>query len=75
VLVSVEWEEKPLVYVRALTQIGSDHTPLLIQTGSLAHLGRNKLFSFELAWLKQEGFFEMVKDLCESAHMGDTPVE
>jgi endonuclease/exonuclease/phosphatase family metal-dependent hydrolase len=42
VLVSVEWEEKyPLVSVRALTRTGSDHTPLLIQTGSLAHLGRN----------------------------------
>jgi endonuclease/exonuclease/phosphatase (EEP) superfamily protein YafD len=58
VLVSVEWEEKfPLVTVRALTRTGSDHTPVLVQTGLPAHVGRNRLFSFELSWLKQEGFF------------------
>jgi hypothetical protein len=52
VLASVEWEEKyPLVSVRALTRTGS-HMPLLIATGSPAHLGRSKLFSFELSWLK-----------------------
>jgi endonuclease/exonuclease/phosphatase family metal-dependent hydrolase len=49
-LVSVEWEEKfPLVTVQALTRTGSDHTPLLVETGSPAHVGRNRLFSFELS--------------------------
>jgi hypothetical protein len=75
VLVSVEWEEKyPLVSARALTRTGSDHTPLLIETGSPAHLGRTRHFSFELSWLKQEGFFDMVKDLWESSNMGITPI-
>jgi endonuclease/exonuclease/phosphatase family metal-dependent hydrolase len=48
VLVSVEWQEKyTLVSVRGLTRTGSDHTPLLIETGSPAHLGRTRHFSFE----------------------------
>jgi hypothetical protein len=75
VLASVEWEEKyPLVSVRALTRIES-HTPLLIAMGSPAHLGRSMLFSFELSWLKQEGFFDMVKNLWESTHSGDSPID
>jgi hypothetical protein len=41
VLASVEWEQKfPLVTVRALTRSGSDHTPLLIDAGIQAHLGK-----------------------------------
>jgi exonuclease III len=57
VLVSVPWELKfPLVSVQALARAGSDHTPLLLDTGEQAHLGNKKLFSFELAWLKHEGF-------------------
>jgi endonuclease/exonuclease/phosphatase family metal-dependent hydrolase len=41
VLASVEWEHKfPLVTVRALTRSGSDHTPLLIDAGIQAHLGK-----------------------------------
>jgi hypothetical protein len=76
VLVSMEWEEKyPLVSVRALTRTGSDYTPLLIETGNPAHLGRYRHFSFELSWLKQEGFFDMIKDLWESSNMGFTPIE
>jgi hypothetical protein len=40
VLASVDWEHKfPLVSVRALARSGSDHTPLLIDSGEQAHLG------------------------------------
>jgi exonuclease III len=36
-LASVEWEQKfPLVSVRALTRSGSDHTPLLLDSGDQA---------------------------------------
>jgi hypothetical protein len=57
VLASVEWENKfPLVSVRALTRMGSDHTPLFIDSGEQAHLGNKAQFSFELSWLRQEGF-------------------
>jgi endonuclease/exonuclease/phosphatase family metal-dependent hydrolase len=45
VLASVEWEQKfPLVSVRALTRSGSDHTPLLIDTGRRAHIGNKTCF-------------------------------
>jgi hypothetical protein len=61
VLTCVSWEQKfPLVSVRALTRAGSDHTPLLIDTSEQAHLGNKAHFSFELSWLKHEGFHDMV---------------
>jgi endonuclease/exonuclease/phosphatase family metal-dependent hydrolase len=45
VLATVEWEQKfPLVTVRALTRAGSDHTPLLIDTGQHAHRGNSSVF-------------------------------
>jgi endonuclease/exonuclease/phosphatase family metal-dependent hydrolase len=50
VLTNVEWEQKfPLVTVRALTRTGSDHTPLLIDSGEAAHVGNKTTFSFELS--------------------------
>jgi endonuclease/exonuclease/phosphatase family metal-dependent hydrolase len=61
ILATVEWEQKfPLVSVRVLTRSGSDHTPLLLDSGEQYFLGNKIHFSFELAWLKQEGFMEMV---------------
>jgi endonuclease/exonuclease/phosphatase family metal-dependent hydrolase len=57
VLASVEWEQKyPLVSVRDLSRAGSDHTPLLINSGDHAHLGNKAHFSFELPWFENEGF-------------------
>jgi endonuclease/exonuclease/phosphatase family metal-dependent hydrolase len=47
VLGSVEWEQKfPLILVRALSHSGSDHTPLLIDSGHSAHMGNKSRFSF-----------------------------
>jgi mannosylglycoprotein endo-beta-mannosidase len=46
--------------VQALPRSGSDHTPLLLDTGEQAHLGNKVDFSFELSWLKIEGFKEVV---------------
>jgi hypothetical protein len=61
ILASVSWEQKyPLVSVRALTRSGSDHTPLLLDSGDHAFKGNKTHFSFELAWLKTEGFAEIV---------------
>jgi exonuclease III len=61
VLASVDWEQKfPLVTVRTLSRSGSDHTPLLIDSGNHAHLGNKSRFSFELSWFDQEGFYDMV---------------
>jgi hypothetical protein len=70
VLGSVEWEQKfHLVTVRDLTRAGSDHTPLLLDSGVQAHLGNKANFSFELSWLRQEGFKEMVIKEWRSIHM------
>jgi hypothetical protein len=55
---SISWEQKfPLVTVCALSRADSDHTPVLIDSGVKAHLGNKSKFSFELYWLRQEGFF------------------
>jgi hypothetical protein len=56
-LSTIVWEHKfPLVTVHALTQSVSDHTPLLIDSGVQSHLGNNSRFSFELSWLRHDGF-------------------
>jgi hypothetical protein len=76
VLASIEWEQKyPLVSVRALTRSGSDHTPLLIDSGHHAHIGNSARFSFELSWLRQEGFFEMVATEWGNVSLGDSPIK
>ena len=62
--------------VRALTRMGSDHTPLLIDSGEASHIGNKSLFSFELAWLRPEGFYEMVvRAEWMSVSVGLTPIE
>jgi mannosylglycoprotein endo-beta-mannosidase len=76
VLASVEWEQKfPLVTVRALTRAGSDHTPLLIDSGHHAHRGNKPKFSFELAWLHQDGFYEMVANEWAAVAQGASPIQ
>jgi hypothetical protein len=75
VLASVEWEQKfPLVSVRALTRVGSDHTPLFIDSGDHAQIGNNARFSFELSWFEQEGFYDLVKREWAAVSAGKTPI-
>ena len=64
----------PLVSVRALSRAGSDHTPLLIDSGHHAHLGKNARFSFELSWFEQEGFYDLVAKQWAAVSNGDTPI-
>jgi hypothetical protein len=61
--------------VQALTRSGSDHTPLLLDFGSPAHGGKNSMFSFEISWLKHEGFIDMVKNEWFSILNEPTPIE
>jgi hypothetical protein len=76
VLASISWEQKfPLVTVRALPRADSDHTPILIDSGVKAHLGNQAKFSFELHWLRQEGFFDMIVKEWNSARGGANPME
>jgi hypothetical protein len=75
VLASVEWKQKfPLVSVRALSRAGSDHTPLLIDSGNKAHRGNNAHFSFELSWFEQDGFEEIVAREWAAGPVGKTPI-
>jgi hypothetical protein len=75
VLASVSREKKiPFVSVRALTRAGSDHTPLIIDTGEQAHRGNKAHFSFELSWLKHEGFHEMIAREWAKISHGDGPM-
>jgi hypothetical protein len=76
VLASVSWEQKfPLVAIHALTRSGSDHTPLFLDSGDQAFKGNKFHFSFELAWLKQDGFAEMVAKEWSSISGGNSPIE
>jgi hypothetical protein len=78
ILTTVDWEQKfPLVSVRALSRTGSgsDHTPLLIDSGIKAHNGNQPRFSFELFWFRQEGFYEMVSKEWNSINTCRNPIE
>ena len=76
VLATTEWEQKfPLVSVQALTRAGSDHTPLFVDSGVKAHVGNASRFSFELSWLRMEGFYEMVSAEWNNYVRGDSPIE
>ena len=67
VLVSVEWEvDFPLCSLRALTRVGSDHSPLLLSSGGGAP-PRSTRFHFEEFWLGQPGFVEAVRLKWEAA--------
>ncbi|WVZ96593.1 hypothetical protein U9M48_042209 [Paspalum notatum var. saurae] len=60
VFVSNSWEAKfPLVSLRALTKVGSDHTSLLVRTGE-QNIKVEKIFRFEPSWMLVEGFKEEV---------------
>ena len=58
-----------------MTRTGSDHTPLIIDSGVEAHVGNKANFSFELSWLRKEGFYEMISKEWASVTAGETPVE
>ena len=75
-LASVDWEQKyPLVTVHALNRAGSDHTPLLLDTGEQAFVGNASRFTFEFSWFKQEGFYDLVVREWNAIQVGNSPVE
>jgi hypothetical protein len=76
ILITIEWEQKfPLASIQALTREISDHTPLLLDTGTPSHRGNARNFKFELAWLTREGFFDLVKGVWEIENRGWSPME
>jgi hypothetical protein len=44
-------------------------------SGEQAHIGNKATFSFELFWLRQEGFFEMVTKEWNLIKIGGNPME
>jgi exonuclease III len=60
VFVSTYWERMfPACSVMAKARLGSDHTPLIVDTGAF-RAPRNKQFRFEKWWLQVEGFDQIV---------------
>lgn len=60
ILVTTEWEGKfPLATLNSRTRVGSDHCPLVLDTGE-GKLNRTSQFRFERFWIKEEGFIELV---------------
>jgi hypothetical protein len=60
VLVSPEWElQFPLLSLRAATCLGSDHNPLVLDSGSEVPRKSSRFF-FETSWFHIPGFAEMV---------------
>jgi endonuclease/exonuclease/phosphatase family metal-dependent hydrolase len=71
ILVSTHWEQKfPLTVVQALTRESSDHTPLLLDTGTPTVRGNQRSFQFELSWLIKEGFYEQVAEVWNNEKTG-----
>ena len=64
VLMTTEWESKyPLVSVQALDRGLSDHTPLLLDTGSAAFSGNRAQFKLELGWFLRDDFRDRVVEI------------
>jgi hypothetical protein len=62
ILISMELEEKyPTTTLTALSREISDHTPLLLNSRDNTMQSGPPMFKFELGWLLQDGFSDMVK--------------
>lgn len=48
-----------MVTAHSITRVGSDHNPLVVESGSIRG-ARSRIFRFEAAWFKQEGFRDWV---------------
>jgi len=61
-LMSDEWENKfPLVHAWSSTRVGSDHSPIVLNTGEKG-APRPRYFFFDSKWLLTSDFEPMVRD-------------
>lgn len=71
---SRNWEQKyPLVTARALNRELSDHTPLLLDSGTKAQ-NKQPLFKFELGWMLRDGFYDLVAEVWKKEDRGLTSI-
>jgi hypothetical protein len=76
VLVSTEWEQQfPLATVEALNREISDHTPLLLSLGEKGKAKKSAPFKFELRWLLEGGFFDVVSEVWRKENRGVTSMQ
>jgi hypothetical protein len=76
VLMGVEWETKfPMVSVRVLERLErlSDDAPILLTTRAFRPQ-INQCYKFELGWLQQVGFHDMVKNVCDRPVWASSPI-
>lgn len=70
VFVSLTWDSHyPMSILTALPRIGSDHTPLILDTGA-RRVTSPKPFRFEKWWLDQPGFKDLVCEVWNSVVPG-----
>jgi hypothetical protein len=62
------------VNTSALPRALSDHTPLLLDTG-MPSQHNSQMFTFELAWLFKDDFYDMVTRVWQSARKGTNTME
>jgi hypothetical protein len=73
---STEWEFKyPLVSLQALDRGVSDHTPLLLDTGTPAFKGNGKRFKLELSWFTHDDFNDRVIEIWNRPVKGRNSVQ
>jgi hypothetical protein len=76
VLVSTEWEINfPLAKVEARDRNISDHTQLVVSTGTSTHQSGNRPFRFERGWFLKEGFYDMVANIWRSENSRSSPLQ
>ena len=62
VFASVDWDSHfSMSSLTALPRVGSDHTPLMLDTAGRKSLSP-KMFPFEKWWLSQPGFHQMMRE-------------
>ena len=76
VLVSTDWEDKfPLSSIEPRDRDISDHTPLILNTGTSTHHSDQRPFKFERGWLIRDDFYDMVASIWQSETSGRTSLE
>lgn len=77
ILISPSWEDLfPLVHVKKLIREMSDHNPLIMDYGIDQKLPPTKRsFRFDIAWLKNEDFLPLVREIWDNHVNSTDPID